>query len=98
MNKGFQLQKIEVGKYEEKAYEEYSPKPAYVKVKNKKKITLADSTSYKANTHSSLSEYYSYESGTNYDYLYPVTYVRVTYKDMKLGIVRSIEYELYYKN
>lgn len=38
MNKGFQLQKIEVGKYEEKAYEEYSPKPAYVKVKNKKRL------------------------------------------------------------
>ena len=98
MNKGFKLQKIEVGKYAEKAYEEYSPEPTYVKVKNKKNISLADSTKYKANTYSSPGEYHSYEAGTNYDYLYPVTYVRVTYKDMKLGIVRSTEYELYYKN
>lgn len=98
MNKGFKLQKIEVGKYAEKAYKEYNPEPVYVKVKNKANITLADSTKYKANTYISPGEYYSYESGTNYDYLYPVTYVKVTYKDMKLGIVRSAEYELYYKN
>ncbi len=98
MNKGFKLQKIEVGKFQEKAYKEYSPEPAYVKVKNKKKITLADSTKYKANVYSYPGEYYSYESGTEYDYLYPVTYVKVTYKDTRLGIVGSTEYELYYKN
>lgn len=98
MNKGFKLQKIEVGKFAEKAYGEYSPEPSYVKVKNKKKISLADSTRYKANVSSYAGEYYSYESGTEYDYLYPVTYVKVTYKDTKLGIVGSTEYELYYKN
>lgn len=98
MNKGFKLQKIEVGKYAEKAYEEYSPEPSYVKVKNKKNISLADSTRYKANVSSYPGEYYSYESGTEYDYLYPVTYVKVTYKDIRLGIVGSMEYELYYKN
>ncbi len=98
MNKGFKLQKIEVGKYAEKAYKEHNPEPVYVKVKNKTNISLAESTKYKANSYSSPGEYYSYESEVNYDYLYPVTYVKVTYKDMKLGIVRSIEYELYYKN
>ena len=97
MNKGFKLQKIEVGKYVEGAYKEYSPKATYVKVKNNKQISLAESTKYRADVYSYLGGYYSYETGAYCDYLYPVTLVKITYKDTKLGITESVEYELYYK-
>lgn len=98
MNKGFKLQTIEVGTYKPGVYSEYSPQPTYVKVKNKKNISLATSTKYTANAYSYTSDYYSSQSGVDYDYLYPVTFVRITYKDTKLGIVQSITYDLFYKD
>ncbi|MCM1160611.1 MAG: hypothetical protein NC412_05235 [Roseburia sp.] len=97
MNKGFKLQKIEMGTYKA-AYNEYSPEPVYVKIKNKQNIALATSTKYTANAYSYTSDYYSYQLGTNYDYLYPVTFIRITYKDTKLGIVQSTTYDLFYKD
>lgn len=98
MNNGFKLQKIEMGTYKAGTYSEYSPEPVYVKIKNKQNISLATSTKYTANVDSYTSDYYSYQWGINYDYLYPVTFIRVTYKDTKLGIVQSTTYELFYKN
>ena len=100
MNKGFQLQKIERGVYVDGKYEDYSPEPVFKSVKNKSNISLATSTKYTAGIYSYQSSYSgdSYESGTSYDYLYPVTVIRVTYKDTKLGIVRTTEYNLFYQN
>ncbi|MBD5545472.1 MAG: hypothetical protein HDR01_14830 [Lachnospiraceae bacterium] len=97
MNKGFKLQKIEVGTYTEGVYKDTSVEPTFVKVKNNKNITLAASTKYTVDSYSYASAYYSYQSGRSYDYLYPVTLVRITYKDTKLGVTQSVVYELYYK-
>lgn len=98
MNKGFKLQKIEMGTYKAGAYSEYSPEPVYVKIKNKQNISLATSTKYTAYADSYTGDYYSYQRGTNYDYLYPVTFIRITYKDTKLGIVQTRTYDLFYKD
>lgn len=108
MNKGYKLQKIEVGTYVNgKEYETYDAEPEYKTVKNKKSINLATSTYFSENVNSSTSSYsygdeesYSstYKSGNMVDYLLPVTYVRVTYKDTKLGITQTTVYELFYQN
>ena len=99
MNKGFKLQKIEVGTYVNGEYKEYSPEPTYKTIKNKSKISLATSTIYTAGVDSyDNGETYFSKSGCVYDYLYPVTIVRITYKDTKLGVVKTAEHSLFYKN
>lgn len=99
MNSGYKLQKIEIGTYGVgKTYEEYYPEPEYKTVKNKQKITLATSTKYSAGVDSYGGGSYSYSREYLCDYLYPVTFVRVTYKDMKLGITKTTEYQLFYQN
>lgn len=100
MNKGFKLQKIEVGTYTENGtYTDSYPVPNYKTVKNNKKISLATNTKYTSGIYTyEGSGYYSYTSGRSQDYLYPVTFVKITYKDTKLGITQTTEYELFYKN
>jgi len=98
LNKGFKLQKIEVGTYQEGEYEDYTPEPVFKTVKNKKKISLATSTKY----NSGVDEYsygsYSRKSGYATEFLYPITIVRITYKDQKLGTVHTMEYDIFYQN
>lgn len=100
LNKGFKLQKIEVGTYAAAKTKEYSPEPVFKKVKNNSKISLATSTKYASDVY----EYsyddgdYSYESGYDVEYLCPITIIRITYKDTKLGTVQTTEYELFYQN
>lgn len=100
MNKGFKLQKIEVGTYAAGKTKEYDPEPVFKKVKNNSKISLATSTKYQSDVY----EYsygdgdYSYERGYDVEYLYPITIVRITYKDTKLGTVQTIDYDLFYQN
>lgn len=94
LNKGYKLQKIEVGTYPSGEFKNMSAEPVYKKVKNKSKISLATSGKYTDNIKKSI---YS-ESGVYVDFLYPVTHVKITYKDTKLGILRTQEYQLYYQN
>ena len=99
MSKGYKLEKIELGTYADgKKYEEYSPEPEYKTIKNKQKINLATSTKYTSGANSYEGTWYSYKSGYECDYLLPVTFVKVTYKDKKLGITRTEEYQLFYEN
>lgn len=96
MNKGFKLQKVELGTYA-KSYTEY-PEPVYKEIKNKSTINLATEAAYHYTSYSYTSTYYSSVSARDYDHLYPPTFIRLTYKDAKLGITRTTEYTLYYKN
>lgn len=99
MNKGFKLQKIEVGTYVDGEYEEWYPEPVFKTVKNKTNISLATSTKYVSDVYKYGNDSdYSYKYGYYTDYLYPVTVIRVTYKDMKLGIVQTEEYNMFYQN
>lgn len=97
MNKGFKLQKVELGTYA-KSYTEY-PEPIYKEIKNKSTITLATEAVYHYTSYSfsSADNLYSNVSARDYDHLYPPTFIRLTYKDAKLGITRTTEYILYYQ-
>lgn len=98
MNPGFKLVKIEVGKYEDKKYESYSPEPTFKKIKNNAKITLATSTAYDANYDAyNIGTEQEIVNGNRVDYLFPVTIIRITYKDTKLGIVQTTDYDIFLK-
>ena len=98
MNKGYKIQKIEVGTYGiDKEYKDYNPELEYKTVKNQQKIKIATTTRYASGVSSFEFGEYSYKSGYYDDYLFPVTAIRITYKDIKLGISETQEYFLYYE-
>lgn len=98
MNKGFRLQKVELGTYAE-SYTEY-PEPVYKEIKNKSTINLATEAvyHYTSYSYSSSDNLYSSVSARDYDHLYPPTFIRLTYKDAKLGTTHTTQYVLYYQN
>lgn len=75
--------------------------PIFKKVKNGAKITLAKKTTYNKiwysyeYSNSNTGYAYKYESGDTYDYLKPMTIVRVTYYDTKLKITATQEYSIF---
>ena len=88
MNKGYKLNKIEVGTYRDvnidsSSYEDY-PEIKWKKLGNGKKLKLNTKTKYKEVSQHKYSQSTS-TSTYQYNYLNPVTPVRITYSDTWTG-------------
>lgn len=93
-NSGYQIKKIEVAtSFDSKG------EPIFKKVKNGAKITLAKETKYTEITYeydSSYGDYISkYQNGTSYDFLKPMTVIRVSYYDKLLKINGQTEHVIF---
>lgn len=84
-NSGYKIKKIEVA-----TTHDAEGNPVFKKIKNGKKIKLAKETKYNATWYSYESSYgdyvYKTNSGTSYDYLKPMTIIKVSYYDKLLKI------------
>ncbi len=93
-NSGYQIKKIEVA-----TTFDSDGNPVFKKVKNGKKITLAKETKYTKIFYeydSSYGEYISkYSNGTSYDFLKPMTVIRVSYYDKLLKINGQTEHVIF---
>lgn len=87
--KDFVVKKIQAGGYKADGSVDYKT------VKNKSTITLSTVKAFKKKNSSYQSTYSSYESGTNYDYIYPATLVKITIYDKKLKTTYDIEKTIY---
>ncbi len=85
-NETYKITKIEIAtKYDENG------DPIYRKIKNGAKITLASKTTYEKVWYESE----TYRTGCKYNFLKPMTMVRVTYRDKKLKVTRTQEYSIF---
>lgn len=71
-------------------------KPVFKKVTNGKRISLATSTNYSTTGQHITSDTQEKEYGVTYDYLHPVTLVKVKYYDKLLKITTEEIFHLFY--
>lgn len=94
VNSGYKIKKIEVA-----TSFDSNGEPIFKKVGNGKKITLAKETKYtKINYESDYSygNYISkYQSGTSYDYLKPMTIIKLSYYDKLLKVDGEVEHVIF---
>lgn len=88
MNKTYKLTKLEIGTFTKSNYTDGSAEPDYKVISNGATITLPSATKYTQGY-----EYSSYKY--NYDYICPVTYVRITYKDNLLNTLYTTTYRIH---
>ena len=95
VGKDFALKKIEYGGYDANGEVQYKT------TKNNRKITLSGQKTFRKIDYSygfdDPDSSYGHESGEDVEYIYPVTFVRVTVLDKKLGVLNTSLYELYKK-
>ncbi len=95
VGKDFALKKIEYGGYDAKGEVQYKT------TKNNKKITLSGQKTFTNVDYSygfdDPDASYANESGSDVNYIYPVTFVRITVQDKKLGIQQTNTVEIYKK-
>ncbi|MCR5283603.1 MAG: hypothetical protein K6E18_09550 [Lachnospiraceae bacterium] len=95
VGKDFALKKIEYGGYDANGEVQYKT------TKNNKKITLSGQKNFSKIDYSygfdDPDSNYGYESGQDVTYIYPVTFVRITVLDKKLGVVETSVIELFKK-
>ncbi len=91
VGKGFSLKKIEYGNYDANGNMNFKT------IKNKGKVVLNSAQKFTEEDYNSITEDSSYgsASGTENDYIFPVTEVRVTVYDKKLKIVNTYSYYLF---
>lgn len=88
---GYRIRKIEVAtSYDAKG------NPVFKQVKNGARITLAKKTKYKEifyrDSYSDIVDEYTCEAGSFYNYLKPVTIIRVTYYDTRLKLTPTLRF------
>jgi len=88
-NKDFTIKKIQVGGYKSDGTIQWKT------AKNKSTITLSTVKQFTEKEYSYSSSDYSYESFNYYDYIYPVTFIKVTVYDKKLKITYDVEREIF---
>ncbi len=94
LGKDFSLKKIEYGNYDAKG------NMTYKTIKNKGKVVLTSVAKFTEEDYNSITDEDSYgsASGTEYDYIYPVTEIKVTIYDKKLKTVETAYYYVFKQN
>ena len=94
LGKDFSLKKIEYGNYDANG------NMTYKTIKNKGKVALTSVGKFTEEEYNSITDDNSYGSawGTENDYIYPVTEIKVTIYDKKLKIVETVSYYVFRQN
>ncbi|MBR4758633.1 MAG: hypothetical protein IK078_00595 [Lachnospiraceae bacterium] len=94
LGKDFSLKKIEYGNYDANG------NMTYKTIKNKGKVALTSVGKFTEEDYNSITEdsYYGSASGTEYDYIYPMTEIKVTVYDKKLKTVETVTYYVFRQN
>ncbi len=94
LGKDFSLKKIEYGNYDANG------NMTYKTIKNKGKVALTSVAKFTEEDYNSITDEDSYgsASGTEYDYIYPMTEIKVTIYDKKLKTVETAYYYVFKQN